>query len=210
MFKGVTPIFSTPLYTFEFERHQELKEEAYNYLRNEDCYTETREPYIMMTSGNIHKLPQFRSHYYFFNECLNFVMADLGYSQNQSITTMWGTKQKQNGFHHPHKHGNSFLAGVYYFHGNDQTNGTTFLNTDNLMMISPNRNMKKAPRISPIHRNPFVEGTFIVFPANVLHTVDPNSSGADRYVLGVNSMPVGKSDQEPYDRFVYGDMAEYN
>jgi len=208
--KTVTTIFSSPIYTFQFKDHEVLKGRTLQYLENEEEYKETKAPYIDLTSADLHQNEIFQPYHEFFDDCLSFAMHDMGYSQSQAITSMWATRQKPGGFHHPHKHGNAFLAGVYYLHGDQKTHGTTFLNTDRLTMISPNRDLNRFQRISPIHRNPFVEGNFCVFPANLLHTVDPNISSETRFSLGVNSMPVGYSDDESYDRFYYPNMNEYS
>ena len=56
---------------------------------------------------------------------------------------------------------------------------------------------------------PFEEGVLRIFPAWTVHGVNGNMSTKDRYIIGMNSMPVGKSDDDRYDRYVYPDMAEY-
>ena len=56
----------------------------------------------------------------------------------------------------------------------------------------------------------FVEGDFVVFPAWTLHGTHPNQSKETRYIIGVNSMPVGKTSDEPYDRFFYPDAYPLN
>lgn len=204
MLKDVRAMFLTPLYMFTFPGHRELKDIVLHHLENTDVFTNySPQQHIRLSHPNLHKEPVFREHYDFMNDSLNQVMFDMGYTQEQSITAMWASCQRMGMHHHPHKHGNSFLAGTYYLHGNSETHGTSFINPDNLPAISPNKDPNKVPRLNPIYNSQFIEGDFIVFPAWVLHNTYAHRHDEPRYVLGVNSMPVGKTIDEPYDRFNY-------
>jgi uncharacterized protein (TIGR02466 family) len=204
MLKDIVAMFLTPLYVFSFPRHAELKEEAMSFLLDESLYENySPEAHIKLSHPNLHKSDALREHTVFIDKCLNFVMEEMGYSQPQSITSLWATRQTTGQFHHPHKHGNTFLAGTYYMNGTTGSCGTTFMNPDNLTQISPNRNMNKPLRLNPTYTSEFVEGDFVVFPAWTLHNTNPNMTDEERVVLGVNSMPIGKTSNEPYDRFFY-------
>jgi hypothetical protein len=211
MLKETRGIFSTPLYTFTFENHSLLKEKTIEYLLNEEIYNKYSgyASHIKISHPNLHKEPIFQEYHDFMFECMRFAMDDMGYVPNISTTAMWATKQQRGQFHHPHKHGNTFLAGVFYFHGNDVTSGTDFLKPENLLQINPTKN-KKPEKMSARYSSPFIEGDFIVFPAWTMHGTLPNRSLEDRYILGINSMPVGKTLDEPYDRFVYPDANSLN
>jgi hypothetical protein len=209
MFKDIVQIFPTPVYNFTFPMHNELKQEAVKYLNDDEIYAGSPVNYIKLTDGKLHKHELFRAYYHFFTDCFDLVMEDLGYSQKQAITTMWGTKQVPGNYHQPHKHANAFLAGVYYLHGND-SNGTTFYNTDNFTMIMPDRKPNAVPIITPMVNLPFEEGVLRIFPAWIVHGVHINTSAYDRFILGVNSMPVGKAEDDRYDRYFYPDMTQYN
>ena len=204
-------MFYTPLYIFHFPRHGELKYDTMNFVKNDSLYSDySTAPHIKLSGPNLHKEQIMKPYYYFMMDCLNYVMDDLGYAQEQSITSMWATRQERGMFHHPHKHGNTFLAGVYYLHGSDKTFGTSFFNPDNLLQISPTLNLNKKERLTARYSNPFVEGDFIVFPAWTLHNTPTHVDEEPRYILGVNSMPVGKTVDEVYDRFNYPDAASTN
>ena len=43
-----------------------------------------------------------------------------------------------------------------------------------------------------------------------MHTTPVHMQEEPRYILGVNSMPVGKTSDEPYDRFFYPDAYPLN
>jgi uncharacterized protein (TIGR02466 family) len=203
MLKDIQAMFVTPLYIYYFPRHQELKDMVLSYLQNDEIYSNySPSSHIKLSSPNLHKEPLFKEHYDFMMDCLDRTMIDLGYSQKQSITSMWATKQEYGQFHHPHKHGNTFLAGVYYLHGNG-VQGTSFLNPDNMTMISPNRNRNRQQKLGTQFQTAFVEGDFIVFPAWIIHSTYQNISREPRYILGVNSMPVGKTTNEIFDRYNY-------
>jgi hypothetical protein len=143
-------------------------------------------------------------------DCIQYAMADLGYQPDVSITSMWATKQSPGQYHHPHKHGNTFLAGVYYMHGDLNNSGTVFYNPDNLLQISPNRDLDRPHRLSARHISDFHEGDFVVFPSWVLHSTSSNITSRDRYVLAINSMPCGKMIDEVYDRYKYNDAEAMN
>lgn len=202
MLKSITPIFYTPLYTFHFERHEELKKDVMDFLCNDEHYKDYKENHVDLSGPNLHKEKILRNHYLFMYECLSFAMADLGYRADISVTSMWATRQKKGMYHHPHKHGNTFLAGVYYMHGSQGTQGTTFFNPDNLLQISPTRDLTREHRLRSRFTNDFIEGDFIVFPAWTIHNTSQNFIG-DRYILGINSLPSGKSIDEVYDRYNY-------
>lgn len=202
MFKEVVNMFTIPLYTFEFKDHQAYKSLIMQQLSSDSLY-KISPPYLKMTNGNLHKNPIFKPYYDFFNESLNYVMSDLGYKQDQSITSMWVTKQVENSFHPPHKHGNTFLAGVFYLHGNPLSQGTTFLNPDNVLMIQPNLDHDKKMKINSLYVNNFSEGTLVIFPAWIMHYTQANQSGDSRYIMSFNSMPVGKTVDAIFDRYNY-------
>lgn len=211
MLKDIVPIFYTPLYIFNFEQHKEFKEEALEYLKKDELYKKySVAPHIKLSDGSLHREPILQPYYQFMKECLDIVMEDMGYLQKQSITSMWATVQDKGMYHHPHKHSNTFLAGVLYFHGTSGSQGTSFMNIDNLTQIMPNRNPNKKLRLDPVYISNFEEGDFLVFPAWTVHGTPPNLTEESRYILGVNSMPVGKTSDEPYDRFFYPDAYPLN
>lgn len=210
-FKNILPIFYTPLYTFSFERHNELKDQALRFLSNDNLYRKfSTASHIRLSDPDLYVYDTMKPYYDFMNQCFEYVMDDLGFMKDQSITSMWATRQDQGMFHHPHKHGNTFLAGVYYLHGEPGSSGTTFINPDNLLAISPTRNFKKQDRLAARIQTDFIEGDFVVFPAWVLHSTSPNTTGGTRFILGSNSMPKGKTIDEVYDRFYYPDSKEVN
>jgi len=205
MIKDIRAMFLTPVYVFSFKDHEKMKDVALDYLKNDDLYKDYSGNHIKLSPPNLYKEQIFRPYYYFMYECFQYAMEDMGYSPEHSITAMWATCQEKGMYHHPHKHGNTFLAGTYYLHGSENSFGTTFFNPDNLLQISPTRNLEKPLRMSARFSTPFVEGDFIVFPSWVLHGTNPNMDDEARYTIGVNSMPVGKTIDEPYDRFNYPD-----
>ena len=211
MIKDIVPMFYTPLYLFHMENHEEYKQEVLEFLKNPALYEKySTAPHIKLSDGSLHREPLLQPYYQFMKECLDFTMADLGYNQKQSITSMWSTIQEKGMYHHPHTHGNTFLAGVLYFHGQKGSRGTTFMNPSNMIQIQPNIDTTKQMRLSPIYHSQFEEGDFLVFPAWTVHTTPVHMQEEPRYILGVNSMPVGKTSDEPYDRFFYPDAYPLN
>lgn len=211
MLKDIVPIFYTPLYIFHCEQHNDYKPAVLEYLKQNDIYEKySTEPHIKLSDASLHRETIFQPYYQFMKECLDITMSDLGYSQKQSITSMWATRHDKGMYHHPHKHGNTFLAGVYYFHGENGSSGTTFMNPDNLLQIQPDIDPTKRQRLSSVFSSTFQEGDFLIFPAWIVHTTRIHSLNEPRYILGVNSMPTGKTSTQAYDRFFYPDTYSLN
>ncbi len=134
-------------------------------------------------------------------------MVDLGYESQIQITSAWCTKHVNRGNHARHSHGNTFLAGVYYLSGNNKHSGTRWYNPNRLdSIIKPSNNPAKRLKNYMSWYQPFEEGMFIVFPGWLEHNTDLNhmdKTGEPRFIMGVNSLPLGKTNQDEFDRYCY-------
>jgi len=131
----------------------------------------------------------------------------LGFLPNIQFTGMWGTRHLNNGSHHRHTHGNSFLAGVYYLHGNEENSGTTFYNTHKYhQAIIPARIKDKHMKIHNSHVTKFEEGVLWIFPAWLEHSTGVNNAlmtNTVRTILSFNTMPLGPNNHDEFDRYDY-------
>lgn len=198
-------LFSLPIYKFKFEGHTKNVSRALQYLTDGDNYKDfTSRKTLMFTSPDLHKIDQFKPYHEFFKTSLEHVMEDLGFEPRIELTGMWATLHSQQGFHHRHTHGNSFLAGVFYLSGNETCSGTTFYNDRNEHNIIIPKRLKDKPRKIKNHfTTTFEEGVLYIFPAWLSHNTSHNTAGINRMILSFNAMPVGPTNQDPFDRYNY-------
>lgn len=206
-------VFKIPVYSFKFKDHDLYKEEWSNFLRDYDYKGKKKKEHFSITNPNLHKDNIFNPLRVFMLECLYEALKDCGMHFDVGLTSMWGTQQSHGGYHHVHTHGNSFFAGVYYLksEGADKPSGTVFQNAlSDFMMIrmhKPYDNLQPA-KSTAFHfqqHEKFEEGKLIIFPAWLRHTTKTNK-GERRQILAFNSMPIGKSSNDPYDRYDYHDF----
>ena len=207
-------LFRIPMFKFKNENHAELKNTVFPFLSNPELFVENTNngAHLHFTSPELHKMELFKSFTDFTQSCLEQTMTAMGYLPNVQITSLWATKHIENGAHHRHSHGNSFLVGVYYLSGEDsgaqKVAGTRFFNPNRMFgQIMPARSAEKPALLQTEFNNPFTEGTLIIFPAWLEHTTMPNRTGVHRYILGVNSMPLGLTNTDQFDRFNYQDVS---
>lgn len=205
-------LFGFPIYKRKFQRHNELKNQTLKYFqdpKNFENYTSVER--LLFTSSNLHKEPVFKPYADFFLESLKIVMTTLGYKPDIAFTGMWGTVHPDNGFHHRHTHFNSFLAGVYYFDGTPESSGTIFHRNDNLInIVVPAVENKEVYDRQRFFNQPFEEGTLIIFPAWLTHDTghnNINNTKKYRKILSFNTMPVGPTNLDVFDRYNYADVS---
>lgn len=207
-------LFSIPLYEFEFKEHQNHKDKMMSYLGHDDVYKEnTREnkKNLCFTRPILQHLPEFKEFRDFAQLSLQIVMKDLGYVPSVQITGIWATRHNHQGYHHGHQHGNSFLTGVYYLHGNESHAGTTFYNVHrNHKQIIPEQIPGATLKHLDSTSTTFKEGTLYIFPSWLVHSTSENNidkTNDTRHILSFNGMPLGPSKHDEFERFDYQDIS---
>jgi len=201
-------LFSIPLYKFKFADHELHKPKIMKYLSNEKVYKDNSRRHIDFSGPNLHNLPEFSEFAKFAMDSLNESMINLGYVPSIQITSLWATRHRENLFHHRHTHNNSFLVGVYYLNGSTKNSGTTFFTNNRCNQIVPARLPNTKLRIASKWTSSFEEGTLLIFPSWLEHDTDVNILiNSDRYILSFNSMPVGKTTSDIFDRYNYQDIS---
>jgi uncharacterized protein (TIGR02466 family) len=203
-------LFSIPIYKIEFEDHAKYRDQWIEYIsRPEVCKDYTRRSTLKFTHPNLHREELFVPFTNFVYESLFTIMGDLGFEPDIRMTGLWGTSHEEGGYHHRHTHGNAFLAGVYYLEGNQTNSGTTFFNpSKEHKQIIPRRKQNKRLKIENQHDTKFEEGCLYVFPAWLEHQTNANRmavTGSIRRILSFNTMPVGMTNNDPFDRYNYPD-----
>jgi hypothetical protein len=201
--------FSIPIYKFKFADHKRLKKEMMEYLLDPAVFEENtiRGRGLQFTAPNLHLMDLYKPIAEFMHTNVNLVMNDLGFVPQTQMTGMWATCQQDNSGHHRHSHGNSFLAGVYYLHGNLSHAGTTFHFPYNHTHIVPAKNGQPL-KLAKTYTTWFEEGTLYIFPAWLEHGTGLNNvarTGSERYILSFNTMPIGQTNHDVFDRYNYVD-----
>ena len=213
--KKVVDMFTIPVFEFKFKDHELYRQQWIDALETPGMWRDkTLNPSrtFKVSSPNLHKNEIFNPLRVFFLECLYSVVNDsCGLRTDMGITSMWATKHEKDGFHHSHTHGNTFFAGVYYLDSDsDKPAGTEF---NNVMadFYSFNRIKTvsecglKSNSFHSVNEVPFERGKLIIFPGWLRHTTRQNP-GEMRYIFGWNTMPIGLSNNDYYDRYHYADF----
>ena len=203
-------IFRVPVYSFKFKEHQQFKQDWTKFI-DEYEYKKTQK-HFLITDPNLHKRELFNPLRVFFLECVYSVLSDIGFDNDVGITSMWATKHLRDNYHHSHTHGNSFFAGVYYLNSDsEEASSTVFENPifDFISLIRINKPDAERPRTSSSYdhqyKERFEEGKLVIFPAWLRHHVKSNKN-ENRQIIGFNTMPIGITATDPFDRYVYQDF----
>lgn len=205
-------LFGIPVFRRKFERHEELKAQTLEFFKDKENFrSATSRDTLLFTDANLHRLDLFKPYADFIVESLKIVMDATGFEPSIALTGLWGTVHPEGGFHHRHTHYNSFLAGVYYLDGTPQSSGTSFFNPMQYHnIIVPKFKDRRMHNAFSTVTMPFEEGTLIIFPAWLSHNTSFNNinrTNAYRKILSFNSMPVGTTNCDIYDRYTYSDVS---
>lgn len=202
--------FPTPVWKFNYEGFDDVKQQYIDYLTRNDLYLAPYERNgVQVTEGDLHMpgrhdpLVPLRD---FMLGCVEQAMDKMGYEKDCGITNMWATRQRAGGMHHEHIHKNAFLVAVFYLFDIDgNATGTTF-KSPLLTMQQLQPRIKKGSRelLSHIEVAPFVPGTCLVFPSWALHGTLPSPSRY-RIMVGINTMPIGKTNGDHYNQYEFPD-----
>jgi uncharacterized protein (TIGR02466 family) len=208
-------LFGIPIYKTRFKHHSVLKPQWMEYLSDKENFRKnTKTGRLLFTSPNIHKEKIFEPLSEFILESLKVVMEDNGFTPDIGLTGMWATVHPDGGYHHRHHHHNAYWAGVYYLDGNDQSSGTTFYSPYHYNnIITPKRIKNTKTKMHNEYNSKFEEGVLIIFPAWLQHSTSSNnykSSGKYRKIISFNSMPIGATNTDPFDRYFYAEPDSKN
>ena len=209
-------LFFTPVWRYQYPDWENECEIFIKYLSRDDLYLNERERNnLVITRANLHKEPAMKRITEFVQSSCEDAMDILGYERSCGITSMWCTKQREGGFHHRHLHANSYLgASMAIFDSGEDSNGTIFDDMEiSRQVIQPAANPARRRLLPPVEVMPFIPGTLLVFPSWAVHHTSPNRS-MRRINLGANIMPIGKTNQDHFDRYNFPDpltldMKEY-
>ena len=200
-------LFYTPVWRFHYPDFKQDQEYLVKYLGKDELYLKEREKNgLQITRANLHKDPQIQKLTDFIHECGKAAMSDMGYVPECAITSLWATRQRAQGYHHPHFHRNSFLGGAFHLFDLDgNASGTVMFNTESCKYaVEPAIDTSKEQMLQAHAIMPFIPGSFVMFPAWAMHLTQPTPCRY-RIVVATNIMPVGKTNKDHFDRYNYPD-----
>ena len=142
---------------------------------------------------SLHKNFNFNQHVKFIESCLDKVMEDLSfnYIEKLKISLMWANVNKTNQWHHGHKHPWSIVSGILYLQGNS---GRTWFSRKNPYHISDMFPCYyESEKAEIIHKHNPKPGTMLIFPSDLIHSVDENKEEQDRITMSFNTFPEGEA-----------------
>ncbi len=185
--------FSTPVWTFQISNYENVNEEMYNYIKSEqkkdgkgitksnikgwhskDFRLETKEPqnFINLILPSIEQ-----------------VMVDMNWEKQKQkirISNMWAIINTGGSANTRHQHGNSTISGAYYVRAPKNSGDIVFYDPRPAPVytypnaLSPNLLNAQINGISPN------EGSLVLFPSYLDHSVNENLSNDERIVISFN------------------------
>ena len=142
------------------------------------------------TRNDLQNLPEFEELVAFMRQAtkgvLDFLQLEYGDFQ---ITGCWANVQEKGAPEHGgHSHPNNFLSGVYYVQVQEGGNVITFQDPrPQVYIMAPKRKQFTEHNSRDVHLT-VRTGSLIVFPAWLIHSVQPNESETDRISISFNAM----------------------
>ena len=125
------------------------------------------------------------------NEVLDFLKVGL---REFEVTASWATINAPGRGHNIHAHPNSFLSGVYYIQTQSGADTINFHDprAQTAIIKPPVTELVAANADQAVIR--VVDGTMLLFPSWLQHSVDPNASDRNRISVSFNLMFSGYSE----------------
>jgi uncharacterized protein (TIGR02466 family) len=148
---------------------------------------EAAEVYISRNFNIFEDIDYLRDEIY--NNIKNYLNNIMKLNMNFQFTKSWVTKTLPNGFSQRHLHQNSFLSGVYYPVGDKNFNIRFYKKIDFWSIETVELNFLNAGSYTVnINEN----GILILFPSDLLHSIEKNLSDKTRYSIAFNTLPLGE------------------
>jgi len=127
----------------------------------------------------------------FIESCIDqYVLVTCGKPKDfgLKITKSWCNYTKQGEEHHSHIHPHSYVSGVLYLQTNPGDNITFYRNEQHHFMVQP---QELNTFSSSTWTLPTTQGSLILFPSYLEHSVDPKKDNNMRISLSFNTFPIG-------------------
>ncbi len=185
--------FSTPVWVSVLENYRETNEDIYSYIKNleksdkkgviksnvkgwhsQDFNMQDKEPqqFIKLISSRIQQ-----------------VLIDMDWdskSQSTKITSMWAIINRGGAANVRHHHGNSAISAAYYVRAPKNCGNIVFYDPRPAPVFSHPRAIKPNKLNAMVNAVTPIEGSLVLFPSYLDHSVDQNLSNEERVVISFN------------------------
>ena len=144
---------------------------------------------------NLEKEKGFKCIYDYINECMEVILFENNYKPNLGILSShgWININRKGDFNREHVHPDCHWSGVYYvktpancgelrFH--NPIAASSMVKSGHLLNLTSS-NIKTSFFLNSIPLDPY-EGSILIFPSWLFHSVDPNRSNYDRISISFN------------------------
>ena len=185
-----------PQKIFKFKCDSNLIKNTLINLKDED-WKDYGKDVSQTVDVRLNKNPKYSILYKWIKKCLMKVKNELNLQcTRMEITQSWANTSEKGDVMWSHSHPNSFMSGILYL---TNSNASTIFSIDNIWINYFNNNthtikLKYEDDDGTLvnHKQKTVEGDLIIFPSNLVHTVDEHSiDDYDRYTISFNSFPAG-------------------
>ena len=160
------------------------------YISSEDNFRLNGTPengnYVSKETYILSKTPKLKRE---ITKALKLFADNIMFQDNLTITQSWLNKNPPGSMHHRHNHSNSIVSGVYYFSTDENTGNLNFFKSDDRMFpLVSNMKGEQAGKhtTSRWYFTPRV-GSLFLFPSNLAHSVNINTSTITRVSLSFNT-----------------------
>ena len=187
--------FPTPIYIADIKHptlNQELERDIVAWSKQDKGIVRTNVQGWHSTT-NMHERPEFKKLVNMLYDCQKTVYEQEYYESEPVLGNMWANINPPGGSNRAHQHPNSLWSGVYYIKA-PKNSGHLKIDDprSSAAMVRPNH--KKGPLPSRLFRETHYEpiaGRCIMFPAWLMHCVDPNESNDIRISVSFNFLQKG-------------------
>ena len=185
-----------PQKIFKFKCDSNLVKNTLINLKDED-WKDYDEDISQTVDVRLNKNPKYSNLYKWIKKCLMEVKNELNFKCTRlEITQSWANTSQKGISMWSHSHPNSFVSGILYL---TNSNASTFFSMDSIWTnyyqnASHTLQLKTTDHddLLVTHKQQTVQGDLIIFPSNLVHTVDEHDIGDyDRYTISFNSFPAG-------------------
>ena len=185
--------FSTPVWVSIIDNYKNTNENIYKYIKNletrdkagivrsnikgwhsQDFELEDKEPqeFINLISSKIHQ-----------------VLIDMDWdnkNQKTKITSMWAIINRGGAANSRHHHGNSAISAAYYVRAPKNCGNIVFYDPRPAPVFSHPKAVKPNKLNAMVNSITPIEGSLVLFPSYLDHSVDANLSEDERIVISFN------------------------
>ena len=192
--KIIHKLFPSPVFQFKIENHEEMNKQLIEYiygLKKEDDQGIKRsnvngwhsKPFKFEKGNAAFKFAMHVEKYIF------DVFKQYGWpykADKVKISEMWSIINKKDSYNESHIHPNNFLSSVYYVQASKDCGNIIFNNPNQVSRNKYPLDIKKTEFSANIQKIEAKEGTLLLFPSYLWHSVETNMSENDRIIISFN------------------------